>query len=150
MNRDRIRRPLIAVAALAALAAGCVERRYTIRSTPPGALVYVNGEELGPAPVSRGFTYYGDREIVLVADGYQTQRILQPIKAPWYDNALTDFFTENLLPFTLRDDREFVYTMAPATNPSPGELSGRAEALRSQAKFPPPERRGGFLGFFGF
>lgn len=150
MDPNPKRRPWIALVALAALATGCVERRYTIRTNPPGALVYVNGEELGPAPISHSFTYYGDREIVLVADGYQTQRIIQPIKAPWYDNALTDFFTENLLPFTLRDEREFVYEMAPATNPSPGELSGRAESLRSQAKFPPPERRRGFLGALGF
>ena len=42
---------------------GCVERRYTIRTDPPGALVIVNGEEIGPTPVSRSFIYYGDRKI---------------------------------------------------------------------------------------
>jgi hypothetical protein len=36
-----------------------------------------------------------------VADGYETQQIIQPLPAPWWDNALTDFFTENLLPVTL-------------------------------------------------
>jgi hypothetical protein len=136
----------LAVASLA----GCVERRYTIRTDPPGALVYVNGEELGPAPVSRSFTYYGAREITLVADGYETQRIIQPLPAPWYDNNLTDFLTENLLPFTIRDEREFVYRMAPATNPATGELLNRAEGLRSQGRQPPPPRRGGLFGTLGF
>src|SRR4051812_38674164 len=75
---------------------GCVERRYTIRTNPPGALVVVNDEEIGASPVSASFTYYGDRKIELMHDGYMTQKVIQPIKAPWYDNYLTEFFTENL------------------------------------------------------
>src|SRR5262249_19124479 len=67
---------------------GCVGRRYTIRTNPPGALVVVNGEEIGRTPVSRNFTYYGDRDINLMLDGYQTQRIIEPVPAPWYDNLL--------------------------------------------------------------
>lgn len=129
---------------------GCVTRRYTIRTDPPGALVYVNNEELGPSPVSQSYTYYGPREVMLVADGYQTQKLVQEMPAPLYDNVLTDFFTENLLPFTIRDEREFFYRMTPATEPVPSDLLSRGEALRSQAKQPPPPRRGGILGFFGF
>ena len=34
---------------------GCVERRYTIRTEPPGATVIVNGEEIGPSPTSKSF-----------------------------------------------------------------------------------------------
>ena len=55
---------------MALASTGCVERRYTIRSNPPGALVYVNGEEIGTTPVSRSFTYYGDRDITLIQDGF--------------------------------------------------------------------------------
>ena len=150
-NRNRGRGPLVAAAVLIALgASGCVERRYTIRTDPPGALVYVNGEEIGPAPVSRSFTYYGAREIVVSADGYQTQKIIHPIRAPWWDNHLTDFFTENLVPVTLRDEREIHIKMTPATTPATGDLVARAEALRHQGRMAPPPRRGGILGFFGF
>jgi hypothetical protein len=127
-------------------ASGCVERRYTIRTNPPGALVYVNGEEVGTTPVSRSFTYYGDREITLVADGYQTQRIIQPMPAPWWDNAVTDFFTENLVPFTLRDDRDYVYNMQPTRLPGAVELQQRANQLRGQGQMPPPPRRRGWFG----
>jgi hypothetical protein len=150
-HRHRAGRLLVATAAISLIAtAGCVERRYTIRTNPPNAQVWVNGEELGPAPQSRSFNYYGPREIVLIADNHQTQRILQPVDAPWYDNLFTEFFTENLLPFTIRDEREFYYEMAPATNPPTGDLVQRAENLRSQAQQPPPERRRGFLGWLGF
>src|SRR3954451_24071148 len=106
---------------------GCVERRYTIRTDPPGAQVIVNNEEIGPTPVSRSFTYYGDREITLMLDGHQTQTIIQPIKAPWYDNYLTEFVSENLLPFHIRDEREFNYQMVPTAIPAQNDLLARAE-----------------------
>ena len=83
--------------------AGCVERRYTIRSNPPGALAIINGEEVGPTPVSRSFTYYGDREITLLLDGHDTLTTIQPINAPWWDNYVTEFFTENMVPWVIRD-----------------------------------------------
>ncbi|MFO0950842.1 MAG: PEGA domain-containing protein [Isosphaeraceae bacterium] len=140
---------LVALVGLAPLA-GCVERRYTIRTNPPGALVVVNNEEIGRTPVSKSFTYYGDRDVTLMLDGFQTQRIVQPIKAPWYDNLLTEFFSENVVPFTIRDERTFDYQMQPSTLPASNDLLNRAESLRSQAAAPPPPRRGGFLGFFGF
>ena len=63
---------------------GCVERRYTIRSDPPGATVIVNGEEIGPTPASKSFVYYGEREITLMLDGYETKTVIQPITAPWW------------------------------------------------------------------
>ena len=43
--------------AICALQTGCVQRRLTIRSNPPGALVYVDDEPLG---TSVGF---GDRVV---------------------------------------------------------------------------------------
>ena len=129
---------------------GCVERRYTIRTDPPGATVIVNNEEIGRTPVSRSFTFYGDRDITLILDGYKTQRVIQPINAPWYDNYLTEVFTENLVPFTLRDERDFTYKMEPDVRPPDNDVLNRGESLRSQARVIPPPRRGGILGFFGF
>jgi hypothetical protein len=131
-------------------AAGCVERRYTIRSDPPGALVVVNGEEIGRTPVSRSFTFYGDREITLMLDGFETKRVIQKINAPWYDNLVTEIVTENVVPFTLRDERDFTYKMAAAGVPTTSDLIARGQALRVEALTPPPPRRGGILGFLGF
>lgn len=144
----RIAAIVLGLATLGSLS-GCVERRYTIRTNPPGALAIVNGEEIGRTPVSKSFTYYGDRDISLILDGHQTQRITQPIKAPWYDNIVTEFFTENMIPFTIRDDREFNYQMSPTQVPSAPELLNRGQELRSQAQAPPPARGGGLFESFG-
>src|SRR6516165_8825586 len=101
---------------------GCVERRYTLRTDPPGALAIVNGEEIGQTPVSRSFYYYGDREITFILDGYETRTVIQPVKAPWWDNLFTEFFTENLVPFDLRDEREFRFQLSPAVSPNSADL----------------------------
>jgi hypothetical protein len=134
----------------ASLLSGCVERRYTIRSDPPGATIIVNGEEIGPTPASKSFVYYGDREITLMLDGYQTKTVMQPINAPWWDNYLTEFFTENVVPLSLRDEREYKYQLTPAQSPPRGELRDRAEGLRTEARVVPKPRRGGILGWLGF
>lgn len=146
------RRWVTVAACLATVAGlgGCVERRYTIRTDPPGALVIVNDEEIGPAPISRSFVYYGTRKVIVTADGFQTEQFLQPCRAPWWNTGLTDWFTENILPFTIRDEREWTFKLQPATVPKREDLVARAAALREQGKAPPPQRRGGILGFFGF
>jgi hypothetical protein len=142
----------VALLLLASLSlfSGCVERRYTVRTEPPGAIVIVNGEAIGPSPASKSFVFYGDREITLMLDGYETKTVMQPIKAPWWDNLLTEFFTENLVPVSLRDEREFKYQMTPAQSPPQAELRDRAEALRSESRVLPKPRRGGILGWLGF
>ena len=145
------RRTAIAVLlAVTGLACGCVERRYTVRTDPPGAQVIVNGESLGPATASHNFYYYGDREITLVMDGFETKTLIQPINAPWWDNYLTEFFTENVVPWVIRDEREYTYKLEPARTPTQEEVQGRADAMRGEAQVLPPPRRGGILGFFGF
>jgi hypothetical protein len=142
--------PLVLILAGLGSLNGCVERRYTIRTNPPGALVIANDEEIGASPVSRSFTYYGDRKIRLMLDGYETQTVIQPIAAPWWDNYLTEFFTENLVPYTLRDEREFTYQLVPTSEPNVDRLLENGQSLRSQAQSPPPPRRGGFFGSLGF
>jgi hypothetical protein len=149
-QRARRRSMIVLLVLGLGMACGCVERRYTVRTDPPGAEVIVNGESIGPAPASHNFYYYGDREITLVMQGYETKTIIQPIKAPWWDNYLTEFFSENLIPFVIRDEQEFAYKLEPARTPTEEAVHGRADALRSEAQVLPPPRRGGILGWLGF
>jgi hypothetical protein len=145
------RRFRAAVLALLSIgAAGCVERRYTLRTDPPGALAIVNGEEIGHTPVSRSYVYYGYRDITLIHPGYETLHVVQPFKAPWWDNRITEFFTENLVPVTLRDEREYTFKLKPLTAPPVHELVERGDTLRAQAQLTPKPRRGGILGWLGF
>ena len=150
-RHDLFRRAVLVLGTAVALGqSGCVKRRYTIRTDPPGATVIVNDEEIGRTPVSRSFTFYGDRDITLIMDGYKTQRVIQPIKAPWFDNYLTESVTENIVPFTLRDERDYTYKMQPDVPPPYVDVLNRGESLRSQGRIVPQPRRGGILGFFGF
>ena len=129
---------------------GCVERRYTIRTEPPGALVIANGEPIGVTPVSKSFTFYGNRTFRIIKEGYEIKDIVQPMKAPWFDNLATEFFTENLIPYTFRDDVEFNYKLDAIQTADPGAVLARAEATRIDGQQPPKPRRTGVLGFFGF
>lgn len=103
----------------------------TIRSNPPGATVYVDQQQIGTTPVSHEFIYYGTRDIRLVADGYETLHILQPIKAPWYQwPGPLEFISENLVPWEVRDEQLFSYVMTAQQNPPREELLSRAEQTR--------------------
>ena len=129
---------------------GCVERRYTIRTDPPGALVIANGEPIGTTPVSRSFTFYGDRSFRIIKEGYETKDVIEKFSAPWYDNYLTEFFTENLNPYTFRDEVEFNYKLDPARPADTNDVLSRAEATRAQGQSGPVERRRGLLAYLGF
>jgi hypothetical protein len=112
---------------------GCVERRMTIRSNPPGALVYVDDHHIGVTPASANFTYYGTRKIRLVKDGFETLTVMQAIPPPWYQFPPLDFVTENLIPGQIRDRREFTYQLVPQVVVPPEQLLDRAEQLRRGA-----------------
>ena len=130
---------LVVVALISA--AGCVQRRMTIRSNPPGALVYVDDYQIGTTPVSHDFVYYGTRKIRLVKDGYETLTVRQPFPIPWYEIFPLDFVTENLWPWEIRDERVVDLAMASAAATPPEAVIARAEQTRLAAgslPVPPP------------
>jgi hypothetical protein len=94
----------------------------------------VDGQEVGVTPVSTGFTYYGDRKVRLIKDGFETVTLVQPVRAPWWDSLLTEFFTENLWPRTVRDEREFRYALPPQLNVTTDEVLQRAHQLRTEGQ----------------
>jgi len=120
---------------------GCVQRRMTIRSNPPGALVYVDDYQLGTTPVSTDFIYYGTRKIRLVKDGYETLTVRQPFPIPWYEIFPLDFVTENLWPWEIRDERVVDLAMTNTVATPPELVVARAEQARLAAgslPAPPP------------
>jgi hypothetical protein len=118
----------------AASLSGCVHRRLTVNSNPPGARVLLDGEEVGETPTSVDFTHYGTHEVVLQKDGYDTLKTMQTVPAPWYQIPPLDFFSDNLLPYQLTNRHEFSYQLQPSpTVPSTQGLRDRANSLRSEA-----------------
>ena len=121
------------ICCLLATDTGCVQRRMTIRSSPPGALVYVDDYQIGTTPVSTDFIYYGTRKIRLVKDGYETLTVRQPIPAPWYEYFPLDFVTENLWPWEIRDERVVDLAMSTTASTPPESVVARAEQVRLAA-----------------
>jgi hypothetical protein len=128
-HQSRLAIPLVLLLA----ATGCVQRRMTIRSNPPGALVYVDDYQLGTTPVSHDFVYYGTRKIRLVKDGYETLTVRQPFPLPWYQYFPLDFVTENIIPWEIRDERVVDLAMAPAAATPPESVVALAEQVRLAA-----------------
>ncbi len=112
---------------------GCVRRRLMVRTNPPGASVYVDHQYIGTSPAATSTTYYGTREIEVVADGYRTEKVLRTFHPPWYEWPPLDFISETLWPWELRDERIVDIAMVPMQKPTSQELVGRADALRLQA-----------------
>ncbi len=126
-----VRACAVAATLLALAASGCVERRLIIRTNPPGAAVFVDDNEIpGLTPVAISPIYYGYRKIRLIKDGYETLTLIQSVPAPWYEVPPLDFFSENLIPGKIRDQRTFDYQLYPQAVVPKDELLGRAENLR--------------------
>lgn len=125
---------LLALVCLALLTgSGCIRRRLTIVSNPPGARVFIDRQEIGVTPVSTAYTYYATRTIELVKDGYEPLTVQQKFDPPWYEYPPLDFVTENLVPGEQRDERTVEFQLIPQQILPAQTIVDRAEQLRSQA-----------------
>lgn len=115
------------------LQSGCVHRRVTINSNPTGALVRIDGKDVGYTPASLDYTWYGTREVQLLKDGYETQTQLIKIAPPWYQRIPVDLLSDNLLGTHIRDQRRFDLQMQPKQPEDSSNVIQRGRALRSEA-----------------
>jgi hypothetical protein len=106
----------------------------TVRTNPPGALVYVDDQEIGTTPVSTDFTYYGTRKIQLMKDGFETLTVKQAFFPPWYEWPVLEFFSENLWPVETRDEHLLNFQLQPQQILPSEKLLQRAEDLRVGAR----------------
>lgn len=128
---------LLLLAACVCALSGCVSRRMTIRSNPPGALVEVDGRRIGYTPVSFDFTYYATYEITLTKVGFEPVTVQQPVPAPWYQMFPLDFVSDNFLPFRVTNRQDFTYQLRPLQIVPDDELLDRADNVRTQAEVGP-------------
>ncbi|MDO4558017.1 MAG: PEGA domain-containing protein [Planctomycetia bacterium] len=118
------------------LCTGCVQRRMTIRSNPPGAVVYIDNQEIGTTPVSTNFTFYGKRRIRLVKDGYETIDDLREIRAPWYQYPGADLVSETMVPGEIQDRRTIQYTLQAKQQITGHQLLTEAQSFRATTRSP--------------
>jgi hypothetical protein len=122
---------------LAAAGSGCVERTITINSNPPGALVYLNDEEVGRTPMTRDFLWYGDYSVALRKEGYQTFKTKQLVMAPIWEFVGPDIAFD-LIPLPFKDQHSYSYNLHPVQPVAPDVLLKRAEELKTELE---PTRR---------
>ena len=127
------RKRIVAAGLLTPLLAGCVEQTMKIDSDPPGALVYLNQQEVGRTPVTRDFKWYGDYDVQLRMEGYETLKTHQQVIAPAWNWPPFDLLAE-LLPIPLKDRRAYTYTLKPLdpAKDDPAGLLGRADYLKGK------------------
>ncbi|MBN2136330.1 MAG: PEGA domain-containing protein [Sedimentisphaerales bacterium] len=123
---------LLAVALAVTLFAGCVERRLTINTKPEDALVVLNDEEIGQSPVTVPFNWYGDYNVRISKDGYQTLKTHRLLQGPWYDKFPWDFFAQIVNPKRIIDSYEWTFELSPKQPPDREQLIKNAQDLKEK------------------
>jgi hypothetical protein len=133
---------LLATLLIAACAGGgCVQRTLQIESSPPGALVYLNGEEVGRTPMRKNFVWYGTYDVQLRKEGYHTLSRKTKVWAPWWQWPPIDLVAE-LLPLPLEDNHYARYRLKPVTEheADPQQVLSRAKEIRQRLRSSPHTR----------
>ena len=125
---------LLLAALLVAAFSGCVRRRMTVRTSPPGATVSVDNQVIGTSPAATSFVYYGTREFRIEKDGFQTETIQRRFNPPWYEWPVLDFISETLWPGEIRDERIIDVQLVEQVLEPTEEVVQRADSLRTQSR----------------
>jgi hypothetical protein len=127
-----MRANLLGCTAALFLAGGCVERTLTVQSDPPGALVYLNDQEIGRTPMEHDFVWYGKYDVLLRLDGYETLKTTANVSMPIYELPPIDLLAE-CMPIPFKDRKSYHYTMTPMEPPqSVQDLIDRAKYEKTQ------------------
>ena len=127
---------LLLVPAAGLLSVGCVRRTLTITTEPPHALVFLNDQEIGRSRVTTGFLWYGNYDVVIRKEGYETLQTHCEVNPPWYQVIPFDFFAEVLWPGQLHDQQSRHFVLEPRVLPAPEEVVERALETRRRALDP--------------
>ena len=114
------------------LVSGCLERKLTINTEPQGALIILNDEEIGVSPVTASFEWYGDYNVRISKEGFETLKTHRELKGPWYDYFPFDFFAQIVNPEQIVDSYEWTFALTQQRQPSREELIQNARKLKKQ------------------
>jgi hypothetical protein len=112
---------------------GCAQRTLDITSQPSGALVYLNGEEVGRTPLRYYFEWYSDYDIIVRLEGYETLKTHRKIKGPLYAIPPIDLLSEL---FGVKTKRQWQFTLEPKKEEQikADELIARGEEMRKELR----------------
>ena len=92
---------------------GCVERRIEITSEPPGALVWVNDQQVGRTPTQASFLYHGVYDVRLRLEGFEPLVTEAEASPPIYEHAPLDLFAE-MLPMQIENVQRWHFVLEPS------------------------------------
>ena len=115
------------------LLSGCVERKLTINTEPQGAIVALNDEEIGISPVTIEFNWYGDYNIRIEKQGYETLNTHRELKSPVHDRFPLDFLFEVLWPGRIIDEYEWSFRLTTYKPIDRDELLRASEVMKAKA-----------------
>jgi hypothetical protein len=98
-------------------------------------MVALNDQPVGTSPVTVDFTWYGDYDVVLRKDGYETLKTHQRLNPPWYQLPGIDFFSEVLVPFTIHDKQQMTFALEPRQAVDKDALLQNAIEIRERTLF---------------
>ncbi len=110
---------------------GCVERQLTIKTEPQGAMIVLNDEEIGISPVTVSFEWYGDYNVRISKNGFETLETHRKLEGPWYDGFPFDFFTL-LSPERTVDTYEWTFELEPEKEINREALIQKAQELKNE------------------
>jgi hypothetical protein len=113
------------------LLTGCVRRTMSIMSDPPGALVYMNCQEIGRTPIERDFTWFGTYDVQVRKEGYETLKTSTKVIAPWWQWVPFDLPAE-LFPLTDRHHLHYALTPASTQPADPNEMLTRSREMEAR------------------
>jgi hypothetical protein len=112
---------------MTAIPVGCVQREMVVISDPPGAVVTLNDREMGRTPFKKQFLWYGNYDVVLRKDGYQTLKTTAEITAPIWQFVPFDLITDFL---PLRDEETISFKLKPDSPTDPMLLLKRGQEMQ--------------------
>ena len=134
MGNCRLSALSVVILIVGILLGGCVERQLTIRTEPADALVELNDEQIGISPVTVSFEWYGDYDVRISKEGFETLKTHRKLERPWYDVFPFDFFAQILNPERIVDSYEWTFELEPKKQVSREELIKSAQELKEQLK----------------
>ena len=134
--------PILLLVLIPALLGGCVRRVVDITSEPSGALVRLNGREVGTTPVNVEIIYYGQYDVQLIREGCEPISTSAKASPPLWDAPGLDFAAE-LVPAELVSRNRWHFRLEPEDR-DPEALLERAESVRARldAETTPPTPAG--------
>ncbi|MBL7106372.1 MAG: PEGA domain-containing protein [Phycisphaerae bacterium] len=134
MNQYSKMPALLLLATISMFLTGCVERTLTINSNPSDALLTLNDEEIGRTPVTVSFNWYGDYNVRLSKNDYQTLVTHRKLNRPWYDKFPFDFFAQIINPKKIVDAYDWSFDLQPRQKTDIDKIVKKAQLMRTEIK----------------